>query len=216
MKLRQLVSWPMYTSGQLRKNWRIFDHCSSGNSTVAIYSLWLKCQQNLVTEAGVHLIMVFGTLGLLFSLDIKLTLVILPFIFLLAAAMHIFRQVVKGSSLHVRNRLGSLATLATETLSGVGVVKAFCMEKAELHRFSEQSLDILQANLRLARLQGFYNSTVEILLVGSTVVVVWLAAPQVLAQEMTVGALVAYLSYLTRFQDPLKGLSNANFRIQKA
>jgi subfamily B ATP-binding cassette protein MsbA len=172
--------------------------------------------KGLVTEAGVHLIMVFGTLGLLFSLDVKLTLVILPFIFLLTAAMHIFRQVVKGSSLHVRNRLGSLATLATETLSGVGVVKAFCMEKAELRRFSGQSLDILQANLRLARLQGFYNSTVEILLVGSTVVVVWLAAPQVLAQEMTVGALVAYLSYLTRFQDPLKGLSNANFRIQKA
>jgi subfamily B ATP-binding cassette protein MsbA len=172
--------------------------------------------KGLVTEAGVHLIMVFGTLGLLFSLDVKLTLVILPFIFLLAAAMHIFRQVVKGSSLHVRNRLGSLTTLATETLSAVGVVKAFCMEKAELHRFSGQSLDILQANLRLARLQGFYNSTVEVLLVGSTVVVVWLAAPQVLAKEMTVGALVAYLSYLTRFQDPLKGLSNANFRIQKA
>jgi ABC-type multidrug transport system fused ATPase/permease subunit len=33
---------------------------------------------------------------------------------------------------------------------------------------------------------------------------------------VTVGALLAYLSYLTRFQDPLKGLSNANFRIQKA
>jgi subfamily B ATP-binding cassette protein MsbA len=170
----------------------------------------------LVTEAGVHLVMVLGTLGLLFSLDVKLTLVILPFIVLLALAMHIFRRVVKGSSLHVRDRLGQLATLATETLSGIGIVKAFCMEKTELHRFSRQSLDILQANVRLARLQGFYNSTVEVLLVGSTVVVVWLAAPQVLAQEMTVGALVAYLSYLTRFQDPLKGLSNANFRIQKA
>jgi ATP-binding cassette, subfamily B, bacterial MsbA len=161
-------------------------------------------------------VMVLGTLGLLFSLDVKLTLVILPFIVLLALAMHIFRRVVKGSSLHVRDRLGQLATLATETLSGIGIVKAFCMEKTELHRFSRQSLDILQANVRLARLQGFYNSTVEVLLVGSTVVVVWLAAPQVLAQEMTVGALVAYLSYLTRFQDPLKGLSNANFRIQKA
>jgi ATP-binding cassette, subfamily B, bacterial MsbA len=170
----------------------------------------------LVTEAGVHLVMVFGILGLLFSLDAKLTLVILPFIVLLAVAMQIFRRAVKGSSLHVRNRLGQLASLATETLSGIGVVKAFCMERAELHRFSRQSLDILQANLRLARLQGFYNSTVEVLLVGSTVVVVWLAAPQVLAKEMTVGALVAYLSYLTRFQDPLKGLSHANFRIQKA
>src|SRR5918992_4127726 len=48
MKLRQSVSWPTYTSGQLRKNWRIFDHCSPGNSTVAISPLWLKCQQNLV------------------------------------------------------------------------------------------------------------------------------------------------------------------------
>jgi subfamily B ATP-binding cassette protein MsbA len=38
----------------------------------------------------------------------------------------------------------------------------------------------------------------------------------VLAEQMTVGALVAYLAYLARFQEPLKGLSKANFRIQKA
>jgi subfamily B ATP-binding cassette protein MsbA len=109
-----------------------------------------------------------------------------------------------------------LSTVTTETLSGIGVVKAFSMEQAELNRFSGQSQSILQANLRLARLEGFYTSTVELLLVGSTVVVVWLAAPQVLAEAMTVGALVAYLGYLARFQNPLKGLSNANFRIQKA
>ncbi|HEU0021715.1 MAG TPA: ABC transporter ATP-binding protein [Dehalococcoidia bacterium] len=172
--------------------------------------------KGLVTEAGVHLIMVLAILGLLFSLNVKLTLAILPFICLMAASMHIFRQGVKGSSLRVRDRLGSLATLATETLSGIGVVKAFCMERAELHRFSGQSQNILQANLRLARLQGFYTSTVEVLIVGSTVVVVWFAAPQVLTETMTVGALVAYLGYLARFQNPLKGLSNANFRIQKA
>ena len=39
---------------------------------------------------------------------------------------------------------------------------------------------------------------------------------QVIAEEMTLGALVAYLAYLTRFYDPLKGLSRANFQIQKA
>jgi subfamily B ATP-binding cassette protein MsbA len=172
--------------------------------------------KGLVTEAGVHLIMVLGILGLLFSLNVKLTLVVLPFMFLLAGAMHVFRRAVEGSSLRIRDRLGSLATLATETLSGIGVVKAFCMEKAELDRFSNQSQNILQANLRLARLQGLYTSTVEVLLVTSTVMVVWLAAPQALAGEMTVGALVAYLGYLARFQNPLKGLSNANFRIQKA
>jgi subfamily B ATP-binding cassette protein MsbA len=160
--------------------------------------------------------MVFAILGLLFSLNVKLTLAILPFICLLAASMHTFRQTVKGSSLRVRDRLGILATPATETQSGMGVVKAFCMERAELYRFSGQSQNILQANLRLARRQGFYTSTVEVLIVGSTAVVVWFAVPQVLAEEMTVGALVAYLGYLARFQNPLKGLSNANFRIQKA
>jgi subfamily B ATP-binding cassette protein MsbA len=172
--------------------------------------------KGLITEAGVHLIMIIAILALLFSLNLKMTLAILPFIILLGMAMHVFRQVVKGSSLRVRDRLGRLSTITTETLSGIGVVKAFSMEQAELNRFSGQSQSILQANLRLARLEGFYTSTVELLLVGSTVVVVWLAAPQVLAEAMTVGALVAYLGYLARFQNPLKGLSNANFRIQKA
>ncbi|MCZ6874629.1 MAG: ABC transporter ATP-binding protein [bacterium] len=172
--------------------------------------------KGLVTEAGVHLIMVFGVLAILFSLNVKLTLLVLPFIILLAVSMHVFRRVVKGSSLKVRSRLGDLATLATETLSGIGVVKAFSMERAELNRFRAQSNNILLANLRLARLQGYYSATVETLLIGSTGLVVWLAAPQVLTETMTVGALVAYLSYLTHFQTPLKGLSNANFRIQKA
>ncbi len=171
---------------------------------------------SLVTEVGVHLVMVLGTLGLLFSLNAKLTLIILPFVVLLGVTMHVFRQVVKGSSLRLRQRLGHLATVATETLSGIGVVKAFSMERAELDRFSHMSQNILQANLRLAKLEGLYSSIVEIILVSGTVLVVWLAAPQALAGQMTVGALVAYLGYLARFYDPLKGLSRANFQIQRA
>ncbi len=171
---------------------------------------------SLVTEVGVHLVMVLGTLALLFSLNAKLTLIILPFMVLLGVTMHVFRQVVKGSSLGLRQRTGHLASVATETLLGIGVVKAFSMEQAELDRFSRMSQNILRANLRLVKLEGFYSSIVEIILVSSTVLVVWLAAPQALAGQMTVGALVAYLGYLARFYDPLKGLSRANFQIQRA
>jgi subfamily B ATP-binding cassette protein MsbA len=172
--------------------------------------------QALVTEVGVHLVMVLGTLGLLFYLSPKLTLLVLPFMLLLGVTMHFFRQVVKGSSLQIRTRLGHLATLATQTLSGIAVVKAFGMEKAELERFSHLSNSILRANLWVAKLHGFYSSAMELILVSSTVLVVWLAAPQALTGQMTVGALVAYLGYLTRFYDPLKGLVQANFQIQRA
>ena len=172
--------------------------------------------QALVTEVGVHLILMLGTLGLLFSLNSQLTLYILPFMLLLGITMHVFRRVVRGSSLAIRQRLGQLSTLVTETLSGISVVKAFAMERVELNRFRGHSTGILHANLRLARLEGLYGSTVELILVSGTVLVVWLAAPQVIADEMTLGALVAYLAYLTRFYDPLKGLSRANFQIQKA
>ena len=172
--------------------------------------------KGLVTEAGVHLVMVFGILALLFTLNAKLTLLVLPFLLLLAVSMHVFRRAVKGSSYRVRDRLGRLSSMVTETLTGIGVVKAFGMEQAELNRFTRTSNNILQASVRLARLEGFYHVSVEMILVGSLVLVIWLAAPQVLAGQMTVGALVAYLAYLARFQEPLKGLSKANFRIQKA
>lgn len=169
-----------------------------------------------VTEAGVHLVMVFGALGLLFALNVELTLLILPFLFLLAIVMHIFRKMVRGSSQRVRESMGRLATLTTETLSGISIVKAFTMERAELRRFRETSEDILTYSVRLARLEGYYHVTVEMILVSSVVVVIWLAGPKVLSDQMTVGALVAYLGYLARVQEPLKGLSKANFRIQKA
>ena len=99
----------------------------------------------------------------------------------LLLVMHISRRVVKGASYQVRQHLGHLSTLATETLSGIGVVKAFGMESVEMSRFSGLSRNILQANLGLARLEGLYSATVELILIGSTVTVVWLAAPQVLA-----------------------------------
>ncbi len=170
----------------------------------------------LIKEAGVHIISILGILGFLFYLNAKLTLLILPFALVLLVVMHVSRRVVKGASYGVRQRLGHLSTLATETLSGIGVVKAFGMERTELNRFSSQSQNILQANLGLARLEGFYSAIVELILVGTTVIIVWLAAPQVLADEMSVGALVSYLIYLTRLQNPLKGLSKANFEVQKA
>lgn len=169
-----------------------------------------------VTEAGVHLVMVFGVLGLLFVLNARLTLLLLPFLLLLGVVMHIFRRVVRGFSRQVRDSMGRLATLATETLSGIGIVKAFAMERAELNRFRSTSQEILTSSVRLARLEGYYHITVEMILVSSMVLVIWLAAPTVLAEQMTVGALVAYLGYLARVQEPLKGLSKANFRIQKA
>jgi len=159
---------------------------------------------------------VFGILGLLFVLNAKLTLLVLPFLLILAVSMHVFRRAIKGSSLRVRDRLGRLTSLVTETLTGIGVVKAFGMERAELNRFTRSSNNILLANVQLARLEGFYHISVEMILIGSVVMVVWLAAPQVWAEQMKVGALVTYLLYLARFQEPLKGLSKANFRIQKA
>ena len=160
--------------------------------------------------------MVVGTLGLLFYLEPRVTLLILPFMVALGVAMHLFRRAVKGSSLGVRTKLGDLATLTTETLSGIGVVKAFVMERAESTRFTGLSMGILGAQLRLARLEGIYGASVELILVGSTMLVIWLVAPRVIEGEMTVGALVAYLAYLASFYSPLKGLSRANFQVHKA
>ena len=169
-----------------------------------------------VTEAGVHLVMVFGALSLLFTLIVKLSMLIMPFLIMLALLMHIFRKMVRGSSQRVRESMGRLATLTTETLSGISIVKAFTMERTELRHFRDTSQDILTYSVRLARLEGYYHVTVEMILVSSIVVVIWMAGPKVLSDQMTVGALVAYLGYLARVQEPLKGLSKANFRIQKA
>jgi ATP-binding cassette, subfamily B, bacterial MsbA len=167
--------------------------------------------QDVVSE----LILLVGTLATLFALSPTLTFYLLPSVVLLASSVFLFKKTVKRFSRQVRNLFGELSALAAETVSGIRIVKAFSTEDRESYRFAKKSLALLRTQVKTAKLSSFYSITTEVCIFTGTLIVITVATPWVLAGFFTLGALVAYLSYLNKLYSPVKKLSKINISIQK-
>jgi len=171
--------------------------------------------KTLVEDLASEVVMLIGTISFLFIVNPRLTAFVLPTIPALALSVFFFKRTIKRVARQLRDMIGEIASLAGETVSGIRVLKAFCGEEFEAERFSAKSLELLRARVGIAKLQSIYSSTVDVWVFAGTIIVILTASPRILAGTFTVGALVAYLSYLNKLYGPAKALSKINVSIQK-
>ncbi|HKZ78500.1 MAG TPA: ABC transporter ATP-binding protein [Pyrinomonadaceae bacterium] len=171
--------------------------------------------KTLVEDLASEVVMLIGTITFLFIVNPRLTAFVLPTIPALALSVFFFKRTIKRVARQLRDMIGEIASMAGETVSGIRVLKAFCGEEYEAERFSAKSLELLRARVGIAKLQSIYSSTVDVWVFAGTIIVILTASPRILAGTFTVGALVAYLSYLNKLYGPAKALSKINVSIQK-
>ena len=95
-------------------------------------------------------------------------------------------------------RIDSLNRVLREQITGIRVVRAFVREPDESARFGVVNHDVTNTALRAGRLMAFMFPTVTVILNASSVAVVWIGGNRVAAGSMTIGALIAFLSYLAQ------------------
>ncbi len=169
----------------------------------------------LIQDIGSEVVMLMGSLAFLFKINASLTVILMPTVVALAASVFFFKKRVKKLSSRVRGFIGDLASLAEEAFGGIRIVKAFCAERLEHKSFQAKSLEVLRGQVKAKRLAAVYSSTVELWVFAGTLIVVLLATPKVLGGALTIGGLVAYLSYLSKLYGPVKKLSKINLSMQK-
>lgn len=171
--------------------------------------------KTLVEDFASETIMLIGTIAFLWAVNWQLTLYVLPTVPALALSVFFFKRTIKRSARRIRDLLGDMSSHANEAISGVRVVKAFCGERFESSRFANTSRELLSARIRIAKLQSVYSSSVDVWVFVGTLIVIWVASPRIVEGGFTVGALVAYLSYLNKLYGPAKKLSKINVSVQK-
>jgi len=167
---------------------------------------------DLVTNATV----VAGATGLLFLVNANLALIVVPIAVIMVIVVNRFKRVIKAASRRIREAIAELTAKAFEVVSGLRIVKSFVRERHEANAFSDRSLAIAKAKVRLARLSGVYSSTVDLLTLCALMTVIWFAAPSLVSKALPVAAFVAFLGYMDKMFKPLVVLSKVNFTVQKA
>ncbi|MGB3906462.1 MAG: ABC transporter ATP-binding protein [Anaerolineae bacterium] len=149
------------------------------------------------------LLMMIGSLILLFRTNWQLTLITLPVMLSVLGVFGFFAGKGRPLFILVQQKLGGLNTILQENLAGVRVVKAFAREPWERGRFGESNLDLRNANVRVGRMFAFVIPLIFTIANLGTLTVVWGGGYQVIANRLTIGELVAFQSYLMMTMFPM-------------
>ncbi|MGD1994062.1 MAG: ABC transporter ATP-binding protein [Anaerolineae bacterium] len=149
------------------------------------------------------LIMLVGSLILLFVTDWQLALIMLVLIPLTMAIFFFFARRARPLFTEVQQRLGDLNTTLQENLVGVRVIKAFAREPYEIAQFGEANTALFEKNLEVGQLISAAIPLIFFIANVATLVVVWVGGRQVIGGRLSVGQLVAFNNYLLMTMFPM-------------
>jgi ATP-binding cassette subfamily B protein len=97
----------------------------------------------------------------------------------------------------MQERVDGINRVLREQITGMRVVRAFVREPQEAVRFGVVNQQVTDTSLVAGRLMAFMFPTVLLIINGSCAAVIWFGADRVATGKMTIGSLVAFLTYFT-------------------
>lgn len=167
----------------------------------------VELTRNFAGAGLLHLIsavmLLVGTLVILFSMNAGLTLIFLAMIPPIAAIFMLFVKKVMPLSKTIQQKLGALNTVLQEDLAGIRIVKAFAREDFEQGRFNAKNQDLFTVNVTMASFFSTFFPLVFLIANLGVLGVVWIGGLNVINQSMTLGELVAFIGYQGFFLMPI-------------
>jgi len=156
-----------------------------------------------ILEASVMLVV---TSVILLTLNIKLALLILLTIPLLVYEAIHFGNRFRPLSMQVQKQLAVLTTTVEQNLRGSRVVKIFAQEDAEINRFENENNKWLNLANRSARMQAVNTPLLFLIANLGMVAIILYGGAQVINSSLTIGTIVAFISYVGQLVDPVRRL----------
>ncbi len=149
------------------------------------------------------LILLVGTLTILFTTNFKLTLVALPVLPLALVMFGLFGSVAQPLFGELQRRLSALNTVLQENLAGIRVVKAFAREPYEQQRFIKAVDAHLAQRLKISRVFAMIFPLISLVSGLGQMAVLYAASYQIVDHTLTLGEWQEFSLYLAYVFFPL-------------
>ncbi len=159
---------------------------------------------------------VFGSMIMAFTLDVKSALVFVVCIPLLSVVVFSVMAITIPKYKNVQSKLDSLLLTTRENLSGVRVFRAFCKEQDEINTFNEKNSILNIAQRAVAKISALTNPMTFIIVNISAVVLIWIGAIRVDNGDISQGTVVALYNYMAQILVELIKLANLIVSITKS
>ena len=172
------------------------------------------CNQLVEVVRTVFLIILY--LSIMFSMNVKLSLVAVLFIPIVGLSSGVFYKKISSRFQVADEAEGELTTCAQENLTGVRVVRAFGRERYEVDRFNRRNQRFSQLWIRLGKLLSIYWASGTLLTCLQVMVIILVGTVETVHGNMTLGAFLAFITYNEALAWPVRSLGRVLSDMSKA
>ncbi|WLR42679.1 ABC transporter ATP-binding protein [Bacillus carboniphilus] len=156
------------------------------------------------------LITIVIAIAIMLTMDIKLTIVSILLFPLYGFSIKFFygrlRQLTRVRS----QALAQVQGYLHERVSGMPVIRSFAIEKEEQERFNYENEHFLNRAIDHTKWNALTFSVVNTITELAPLLVIGVAGYEVIQGNMTVGTMVAFVTYIDRLYNPLRRLINSS------
>ena len=159
---------------------------------------------------------VFGSMIMAFTIDVKSALVFAAAIPMLFAVVFGIMFISIPLFKKIQNSLEKITLLTRENLLGVRVIRAFNREKKETEDFENSTAALVKLQMFAGRISALLNPLTYVILNLAVIAVLYKGGGAVFSGRLTQGAVVALVNYMSQILVELVKLSNLIVTMNKS
>jgi ATP-binding cassette subfamily B protein len=157
-----------------------------------------------------------GIFWFLLMMNVRLALVMAVFVPLSLVVTLVFSRFAREKFRLIRSQLAKINSFLAESLGGVSVIQAFGGQARSCRVYSELTHEYLLRSFGQIRVFGAFMPLTEFMGSAAIALIIWYGGGEVMRRQLTIGELVAFLSYMRLFFQPLRELSQKYSIVQSA
>lgn len=159
---------------------------------------------------------IFFFVAMIFLIHFKAALIIFVLFPLIGVPMWAIGRRLRKLSKSSQEKMADINSLLLETISGVKVVKAFCMEKYETNRFKKQNYDFYKLKMKSIKRLLAIGPLTEFIGVACGMFLILGLGRQVMEGELSFGVFILFFGSIMSIISPIKKLANVHAITQQA
>lgn len=192
---------------------RFYDKTSTGaviNRISGDSNTLLGFMLRITQEVVVEFFKMIGIIVVMLIMNPRLTLLSLIPVPLVVIGARIFGKKIRPFYLRIWRRWTAVASVLTDTIPGIRVVKSFTNEEGAAKRFKKENQEWYNTDASAAAILNAFPAIVNTLIsIGS--VMIWVFGGRMVingSAELTPGLLVSFISYASMFYGPVNFFAN--------
>ena len=162
------------------------------------------------------LVLMAAILGVLFAMNPMLAAwqaALVPVIFI---GIAVFSRLVRGAFRTIRQKIGEINHSFSEGITGIKIIQTTTSRGRFTDRFQKLNFEHFKATMFQIRIFGIFMPFIGFVGTVSVALVIWHGSAAVMDKTLSLGELVAFLSYMKLFFRPLRELSEKFNLLQNA